>query len=218
MRTSTLSNTVTPSASTLEAGEAQELADCEAVLGEGIAAFIGVGNALLRIRDGKLYRGAYSTFEEYCREKWGLSRTFAFGHIEAAKVVDNLQTFGIAEHPHNQRVDQELVPLRNDPRLMAEVWQEVLQEAQANGQKPSAAAVQRAVRQRNPNHMTSPLEVLATSLDELVLLASSRAVGLRQVGVDDLVGLSDEEVSEYSRAATRAKSGLKKLGALDKYE
>jgi hypothetical protein len=203
---------------TLSGSEARELAECEAVLREDLAAFIRVGRALLKIREGELYRDSYSTFEEYCREAWGLSRTYAFGHIEAAKVVDNLQRFDIAELPHNQRVAQELVPLRNNPQLMAEVWHEVLQEAQANGRKPSAVAVQRAVRQRNPNCMTSPLEGLATSLRELVILASGRALGLGRIGVDDLVGLSDEEISEYGRAATRAKSGLKKLGDLDKYE
>jgi hypothetical protein len=209
---------LTAAESTLNADEAEELAECEAVLIEDLAAFIRVGRVLLRIRDGRLYRDSYLTFEEYCREAWQISRTSAFERIEAAKVVDNLQTFGMPNVPHNQRVAQELVPLRDNPQLMVEVWQQVLQEAQANGRKPSAVAVQRAVRQRNPNCMTSPLEVLATSLRELVLLASGRALGLGRIGVDDLVGLSDEEISEYGRAATRAKSGLKKLGDLDKYE
>jgi hypothetical protein len=199
---------------TLSGSEVRDLAECEAVLREDLDGFIRVGRALQRIRDDRLYRDAYSTFEEYCRGEWGLSRTYAFGHIEAAKVVDNLQTFGIAEHPHNQRVAQELVPLRNNPQLMVEVWQEVLQEAQANGRKPSAVAVQRAVRQHTRSEITPPTARLLASLRELVGWTAMRAHGFARIGVDDLLGLSDIDVSEYNRAASRAKSGLKKLGDL----
>ncbi len=35
-----------------------------------VQTFYEVGNALLQIRDERLYRQTHSTFEEYCREKW----------------------------------------------------------------------------------------------------------------------------------------------------
>lgn len=213
----TVKDSLTAAEVTLSGSEAQELAECEAVLRGDLGAFFRVGKALLKIRDDKLYRDRYGTFEEYCREAWQISRTYAFERIEAAKVVDNLQTFGIAEHPSNERVAQELVPLRNDPQLMAEVWQEVVQEAQASGRKPSAATVQSAVRQHTRREGTPPTAALAASLSELVPLAAMRARAFGRVGVDDLAGLSDTDVSEYRRAAARAKSGLKKLGDLQEW-
>jgi hypothetical protein len=40
----------------------ERVAECEAVLQRGLATFIEVGAALLRIRDGRLYRDTHKTF------------------------------------------------------------------------------------------------------------------------------------------------------------
>jgi hypothetical protein len=37
-------------------------------------AFASVSDALREIRDRKLYRGTHATFEDYCRERWGLTQ------------------------------------------------------------------------------------------------------------------------------------------------
>ena len=42
----------------------QEFKDCELVIDDGLKGFISVGNALAKIRDEKLYRENYDTFEE----------------------------------------------------------------------------------------------------------------------------------------------------------
>jgi hypothetical protein len=52
--------------------------------------FVEVGLALSEIRDSRLYRANYSTFEGYCRERWGWSRVHAHRLIEAADVVKTL--------------------------------------------------------------------------------------------------------------------------------
>ena len=41
-----------------------------------------------------LYRATYSTFEDYCRERWGMSRIHAFRLIQAAEVKENLLPIG----------------------------------------------------------------------------------------------------------------------------
>jgi hypothetical protein len=46
------------------------LAQCEGVIERGMKSFIEVGTALLKIRDERLYRENYGTFEEYCRKRW----------------------------------------------------------------------------------------------------------------------------------------------------
>ena len=50
------------------------LAELETVIESGIRTFVDVGRALLEIRDSRLYRESYPTFDEYCRERWGFGR------------------------------------------------------------------------------------------------------------------------------------------------
>jgi hypothetical protein len=53
--------------------------------------FVEVGQALARIRDGKKYKAVgFSNFEGYCKERWGMSRTYAFNTIESAKAVNSV--------------------------------------------------------------------------------------------------------------------------------
>lgn len=44
----------------------------------------------MQIRDNRLYRVEYGTFEEYCKEKWGISRPRAYELMKAAEVKENL--------------------------------------------------------------------------------------------------------------------------------
>lgn len=48
----------------------------------------------LLIRDSRLYRTEYSTFEDYCRERWGMSKTHANRLVESAIVIQNLGPIG----------------------------------------------------------------------------------------------------------------------------
>jgi hypothetical protein len=69
---------------TLERGRLTEL---EAVIERGIATFVDVGLALAEIRDGRLYRQTHSTFDDYCRERWGFSRSRGYRLIRAAELA-----------------------------------------------------------------------------------------------------------------------------------
>jgi hypothetical protein len=44
----------------------------------------GAGSALAHVRDRRLYLPAYSTFKDYCRERWRLSRIHVKQLIESA--------------------------------------------------------------------------------------------------------------------------------------
>jgi hypothetical protein len=46
--------------------------------------------ALAEIRDNRLYRAEYKTFEEYCKSKWGWKRQRAYELIDAAQTVKAL--------------------------------------------------------------------------------------------------------------------------------
>lgn len=124
-----------------------DLAACEGVIERGLATFVEVGEALLRIRDGRLYRGAHGSFEEYCRDRWDMDRVHAHRHIQAAEITDVLSKDNIAPAPPNLRVARELAPLRSEPEQLREAWADAVEQ---HGPKPTAKQVREIVTERKP--------------------------------------------------------------------
>jgi len=63
---------------------------------------------LKAIKDGKLYRETHSSFEDYCKQRWNISRSHANRLIDAAKVVEEIQMSPMGdkstqELPQNER-------------------------------------------------------------------------------------------------------------------
>lgn len=89
----------------------------ESVIERGKQTFIEVGKALLEIRDSRLYLENHTTFEDYCRARWGWSRPRAYQLIEAAAMstVVDIQ---------NERQARELAPLRDEPEKAKQVWEQ----------------------------------------------------------------------------------------------
>src|SRR5204862_6589885 len=57
--------------------EVKELVASEAIIAKGWETFVDVGRALTVIRNKRLYRADYETFEAYCRQKWQYGRSHA---------------------------------------------------------------------------------------------------------------------------------------------
>jgi phage N-6-adenine-methyltransferase len=131
-------------------GEAERLAVLEQVIADGLQTFVDVGNALLEIRDGRLYRTTHGTFEDYCRERWGMVRRHADRLIEAASVAENLRPIGLIPATESQARPLTHLP----PDLQREVWQQAVETA-PNG-RVTAAHVQTVVYEytRPPGHVT----------------------------------------------------------------
>lgn len=129
---------------------ARPLAECEAIIERGLATFVQVGEALLTIRDSRLYRDTHATFEEYCRDRWGMSRSFAHDTIQSSSVVASLSAMADTPAPASERVARELAPLRDEPEVMREAWTEAVEQ---HGPSPTAAQVRGVVndvRGRSP--------------------------------------------------------------------
>lgn len=110
--------------SALSAPEQDRLTECESRIERGIAVFLDVGNALLEIRDSRLYRQQFPTFEAYCRERWGMSRFYAHRLIDAAEVGNNLLPIG-----NIPQTESQARPLtRLEPEVQVDVWREVIAE------------------------------------------------------------------------------------------
>jgi hypothetical protein len=124
------------------------LAELEGVIERGLQTFVEVGKALLEIRDSRLYLEAcdkagkpYGTFEDYCRERWGMSRIHAFRLIQATEVTENLLPMG--NIPTNERVARELVGLPVDEQR--EVWTQAIENSKSG--QPTAQEVRLVVRE-----------------------------------------------------------------------
>jgi hypothetical protein len=108
-----------------------------------MGSFIAVGNALLTIRDGRLYREKFSTFNTYCTERWGMERRYANRLICGSQVAANLLTGPFTNsaklgphgplctpceiQPSNEYQVRPLVQL--EPEQQCEVWEEAVRSA-----------------------------------------------------------------------------------------
>ena len=72
-----------PTGETLTAGEAKALAACEKIIE---TAADSLGKALAEIRDSRLYRAEYSSFEAYCQGRWGRGRRWASREISVCSL------------------------------------------------------------------------------------------------------------------------------------
>lgn len=118
------------------------LQECEAVIERGLNTFVEVGEALAEVRDARLYSGDFATFEDYCGQRWNLTRKRAYDLMGAAEVVAALSPMGDTPAPTSERQARALRPLRDEPEQMAEAMQ---QAAATTGGKPTAKAIAEAV-------------------------------------------------------------------------
>ena len=163
--------------------EKTELAELETVIENGMKHFLVVGRALLRIRDSRLYRDTHRTFNDYCRDRWGMSRPRAYQLIDAAKVSDNLSTtVDITE--------RQARPLtRLEPRKQAEAWQEAVETAP--GGKVTAEHVEDVVgriqgRNANVRQIPEAMKIAMIAISQLERIRDNDP--LRVEALDYVIG------------------------------
>lgn len=120
--------------------EQQQLERFEVAIARGLRTFVEVGEALLSIRDRRLYRANYRTFEDYCRDRWSMARRTAYQLMDAAGVVENVRNCAQAL-PANEAQVRPLAMLQPDEQRL--VWQVVQDTAPAG--KVTAAHVKSVV-------------------------------------------------------------------------
>lgn len=127
--------------------ELGRLQDLETIIEKGLQTFVDVGGALLEVRDSRLYKATHGTFEEYCRKRWGMSKTHANRMIEAVRVADNLTPTGVI--PATERVARPLVSL--SPEEQREAWQLAKGTADSESRPVTARDVADAVYKLKPH-------------------------------------------------------------------
>jgi hypothetical protein len=124
----------------LDPAERAALAAAERTIQRGLKTFIEVGEALLEIRDRRLYRDTHPTFEDYLADRWGISKRHGNRLIQSAEVARIVGPIGPI--PATESQARELAPLLPDPDSLRDVWTRVM----AQTGRPTAAAI-RAVRE-----------------------------------------------------------------------
>jgi hypothetical protein len=89
--------------------ERRDLAACEAAIDGLRVAFWAAGKALQVIRDARLYRGSYPTFDAYCEGRWQMTRRQADRLIRAWPLAEILNPIGSKEL--NEGQVRELLPI-----------------------------------------------------------------------------------------------------------
>ncbi|OPC78945.1 hypothetical protein B4N89_33050 [Embleya scabrispora] len=89
--------------------EQRQLAACEAAIETLRVAFWAAGKALQIVRDARLYRTRYESFEEYCLDRWDMQRRYADRLIQAWPIAEALSPIGLKAV--NEAQVRELVPL-----------------------------------------------------------------------------------------------------------
>jgi hypothetical protein len=107
--------------------ERRRLVECERVVQSGLAEFFEVGNALLTIREQRLYRDTHSTFEGYCNARWGFGRSYAWRVMGAAQRIKLLPVDDLLPKPTNEFQVRPLLKLK--PEEFPKAWKEVVEKA-----------------------------------------------------------------------------------------
>jgi len=165
--------------------ESHSLKQLEKVVSTGMKSFIYVGKALLEIRDRRLYRQGFSSFENYCAERWGMARNYANKLISGANVAGNLGTVvPTSQQPTAERQVRPLASLT--PAKQRKVWENAVKES--DGKVPTQATVERLAKPHKPGPSVNEAVDSEPAVRWARLLADlmTRTVSLRKHGLKSL--------------------------------
>lgn len=145
-------------------------------------AFYEAGRSLAQLRDRRLYRNTHSSFEQYCRDRFGFQRRHSYQLIDAAQTIDNLiELLGVdngcapVAHilPTKERQVRPLTSLT--PNQQKEAWVSAI--ANADGNAPTSGQVAEAVQvikkrtieatEQNPHKMGEICKIKAKNNPDL---------------------------------------------------
>ena len=150
---------------------------CEAAIGESLMSFVRAGGALRRVRTRMLFEDESPTFQQYCLEKWRISKAHAHRLMDGAAIYKCIRdAMGPGCVPVNEYQVRPLERIRNesgdlDRERIVDIWQCALTKSRdGNGGYLTSSAVQAAVneslgiepRQQVPRIVVRPDDDLVT--------------------------------------------------------
>lgn len=151
-----------------EAGRLQEL---ETTIERGQQTFVEVGQALLEIRDSRLYRETHETFNGYCNDRWGINKSYAYRLMTASGIASDVVRMGTLDNP---RQAYELA--RAPEAQRAEIWERVQDQAEKVTAKVIRQEVDRTLGVTSPVKDVTPTYEATTSTGRQVTIRLEPAV------------------------------------------
>jgi hypothetical protein len=156
---------------------------------EGLKHFQIAAQKLLRIRDGRLYREEFNTFEEFCRQTLGHSKTYANNLIAGYNLVCDFAAMGIAVLPDSERLARELSKYPKSMRHL--IWKRALQLS--GRRNPNYALIKQAATELLPAKIVRE-HWLREFMDTLRMIdhkltMSLNLDGVSQQGIEDIAAL-----------------------------
>ncbi len=125
--------------------EQRRFEECEQIITEGLHTFMEVGQALAEIRNRRLYREDFKTFEAYAQQRWGIKRQRAYELMGASEVARNLSEFSDIL-PSKESHAASLLKLSPEDQRAA--WAEIIAEAGDNVHSLTASRIKKKVAER----------------------------------------------------------------------
>lgn len=192
----------------------------EEIIEAGLQTMLDTAEALLCVREERLYREKFATFDDYCRDRWQISYRRAKQLIDFADVCKNLKElnknvnktctsgsdFGGKEPtdsvpmPENERQTRPLAGLT--PEEQQQVWSQVVSEG-----NPTAAKVERAAEKLRGMNKEQKLAAVQESEAEIHRKAARglyrQIARFAQRGIQtaNQIGPEAEDVAELLEAA-----------------
>lgn len=141
----------------LTAQEHSELSRCEGFIEQNLQTLFEVGKAFAQIRDAKLYRETHKTFEEYCIDRWKISRPRAYQLIDASIVQENLSTIVDKNIPLPTNESQTRALKKVAPEKQPELWSKAIK--QNNGHAPTGRQIVQVIEnefEKKPHNSRKP--------------------------------------------------------------
>lgn len=157
--------------SDLSTTEVHKLERLEGVISKGMQSFLAVGAALAEIREERLYRAQYSSFESYCQDRWQFTADYGRKLTRAVEAIaslpDDLPT------PTRESHARVLAALPEEDRV--DVWRDACEEAETEDREVTTADIQAAAdrRQREADDSWATQSVGAANMDEVAPLVAS---------------------------------------------
>lgn len=129
----------------------------ERVIEAGKRSFMEVGHALEEIRDNRLYRAHYRTFDAYLAKRWGFSRAYASKVISGARTASVLST-KVDKMNVEPTTETQVRPLKALPESKRkEAWNRAV--AKAGNCVPSERTVREVVIEMQPAKVSTKVDI-----------------------------------------------------------
>jgi hypothetical protein len=152
--------------------ELADLMEWEKPIEQGAQAMLDMATSFKVIRDDRKYRASgFSTFDDYCRQRWGLSRRRVDQMIAAGELAAGLRTLVLDSTPL-PTTERQVRPLAAvaDPVDRAAIWEQAVENS--GGEQPTAAEVAAVVAEHTaaPEWKVEPKQPDPTANEQFAIV------------------------------------------------